>query len=202
MYLKGLMASGPGYAVGAGLGVAVPTADNINVRSGNGTPLVQVLNQSTHLLPYFGGIYAPNDAFFSQAILQLDVAASGNSTLINTGGGLTRVGSLNDPTWLFASFNMGYWIYRSSPAERISGVSPLIELHYNSTLNNTDAVAAGNFQVGNRFGTLEMVNMVAGVNLEMFGASYLSLAYVAPLTSGADRFFEGEFRVLFNRYWW
>jgi hypothetical protein len=47
-----------------------------------------------------------------------------------------------------------------------------------------------------------MLNLVAGVNFEFFGSSYLSLAYVAPATNGSDRFFDGELRVLFNRYFW
>jgi hypothetical protein len=202
MYGKALMAYGPSYAVGAGLGVAVPTGDNVNVRDINGTPLLQIRNQAVQLLPYVGGIYAPNDQFFSQAILQLDVVTGGNETLVNNGNGLTRVGSMNDPTWLFASFNMGYWIYRTSPMERLSGVSPMVELHYNKTLNASDFIDAGLFRIGNGARDLEMINMVAGVNLEFFGASYLSVAYVAPLTNGGDRFFEGELRVLFNRYWW
>ena len=44
--------------------------------------------------------------------------------------------------------------------------------------------------------------MVAGVNIEMFGTTYLNLAYVAPLTQGANSSFDGEFRVLLNRYFW
>ena len=202
LYGKALMASGANYAIGAGLGLALPTADDVNVRSIDGTPLIQIQNQAVQLLPYVGAVYAPGPDWYTQAILQVSTPTSGNDTLLNTGNGLTEAGAINDPTWLFASVNAGYWVYRASPDERLSGVSPLVELHYNKTLNTTDAIEAGAFRIGNSFRNIEMINAVAGVNFEFFGRSYVSVAYVAPLTNGADRFFDGELRVLCNRFFW
>jgi len=201
LYGKALLLTGERFALGAGLGVAIPTADDITVRTADGTPLVQIQNDAVHLLPYVGGVYAPNDQFYAQAILQFDVDANGNSAHVTDfQNGLTRVGSLNDTTWCFASFNMGYWLYRAPVSQRLSGVAPLFEVHYNKTLQRSDAVQAGPIRLGEPFENIEMINLVAGANFELFGTSYVSLAYIAPVTGGNDRFFDGEFRALFNRY--
>lgn len=201
LYGKALLHSSDTIAIGAGLGVALPTADDVNVRFIDGEPLIQIQNQAVHLLPYIGGVYAPNDQFYSQFILQFDVDANGNPTSINDFQGfLAPAGTLNDATWCFASFNMGYWMYRTDPSERLSGISPMVEVHYNKALTTLDTVQMGSFQVGQPFTNVEMINAIAGVNLEFFGVSYLTLAYVAPLTTGNDRFFDGEFRALLNRY--
>lgn len=203
LYAKTLLYSGESVAVGAGLGIGLPTADDINLLTPNGTRLISIENESVQLMPYVGAVYAPNDRFFSQALLQVSTVTSGNQVyLSNSQTGLQPIGTLNDPTWLFASLNIGYWTHRTDPSQRLSGISPLFEVHYNTTLQDTDTVTAGPFQVGDTYSQLEMINLVAGVNFEFFGSSYLSLAYVAPATNGPDRFFDGELRVLFNRYFW
>jgi len=49
--------------------------------------LLCVQNDSPHLQPFLAGLYAPNDRWFAQWFLQLDVDPRGNSLLFNTGGG-------------------------------------------------------------------------------------------------------------------
>jgi hypothetical protein len=203
LYIKGLVLEGDSYAVGAGLGIGLPTADDVNLLAPNGARLIQIQNESVQLMPYVGAIYAPGDRFFSQALLQVSTVSSGNPTYIDIPQtGLVQFGTLNDPTWLFASLNFGYWTHRGDGSERLSGIAPIFEIHYNTTVNDTDSVGFGPFQVGQTFSQVDMLNLVAGVNLEFFGRTYLSAAYVVPATSGPDRFFDGELRVLFNRYFW
>ena len=203
LYLKGLLLQGDSYAVGAGLGIALPTGNDINLLAPNGARFIQIQNESVQLMPYVGAVYAPNDRFFSQGLLQVSTVTSGNPTYLDVPQlGQVQLGTLNDPTWLFASLNFGYWTHRGDVSQRLSGIAPFFEIHYNTTVNDTDAITAGPFQVGNTFSHLEMLNLVAGVNFEFFGHTYLSAAYVAPATNGPDRFFDGELRVLFNRYFW
>jgi hypothetical protein len=203
LYTKALLLTGDSYAVGAGLGIGLPTADDINLLAPNGERFIHIENEAVQLMPYIGAVYAPNDRFFSQALLQVSTVTNGNPTYLDIPQlGLLQFGTLNDPTWLFASVNVGYWAHRMDSSQCLSGIAPTFELHYNTTLQDTDSINVGPFQVGDRFSHLEMVNLVAGVNFEFFGHSYLSLGYVAPVTNGADRFFDGELRVLFNRYFW
>lgn len=194
---------GESYVIGGGLGVSIPTADDVSVRLANGQNLVNVNNQSVHLLPFVGGVYAPNENFYSQCMLQIDVDANGNPVdVTDFNGGRIQGGRLHDSTWMFLSFNAGYWVYRGDETQRISGVSPVVELHYNKTLNVSDNVSVGGFRIGDNSTNFEMINLVAGLNVEMFRTSYLNVAYVCPLTQGNDRAFDGELRVTFNRYFW
>lgn len=62
IYTKALLYSSPTTAIGSGLGISVPTADDLNVGLTDGTTLVRVQNESVHLLPYIGGIHAPGVA--------------------------------------------------------------------------------------------------------------------------------------------
>ena len=201
LYGKALLLTGQSFALGAGLGLAFPTADDVTVGTAGGTSLAEIRNDAVHLLPYVGGVYAPNDRFFAQAILQFDIDANGNPAFITDfQNGLQPVGRLNDTTWCFASFNMGYWMYRAPVSQRLSGVAPLFEVHYNKTTQTSDFVQSGGIRLGEPFENIEMINLVGGATFELFGTSYLSLAYIAPVTGGNDRFFDGEYRVLFNRY--
>ena len=90
------------WAISGGLSVAPPTADDVNVVAADGTPLVRVRNRSTHLGPFLGFLWTPNDRWYAQGFLQYDVAANGNPVLVNqinpdfTLAGLTPVGDLTD----------------------------------------------------------------------------------------------------------
>jgi hypothetical protein len=185
------------------MGVGLPTADDVTVRTADGTELVRIENESVHLLPFIGGLYMPNERYYAQAMFQLDIDASGSPVYLNNlQGSVPFAGRINDSTYFYASLNAGCWLYRGSSADRLSGISPVVELHYNKSLTDFDTVSAGNLRVG-EFGTnFEMINAVAGVNFEFFRASQLQAAYVAPLTQGNDRVFDGEFRVSFNRFFY
>jgi hypothetical protein len=101
--------------------VALPTAGDTIVRSApGGQTLVRVNNDSVRLMPFSGLIWAPNDRWYSQTLLQLDTATNGNpaylgfpgSTTIPPGG-LAQVGKLQYPTFLYLSFSGGYWLYKN-----------------------------------------------------------------------------------------
>ncbi len=192
-------------SVSAGLGVALPTADDLRVISLNPAATLDLIkNQAVHLLPFIGAMYTPNDRWFSQGILQLDVAANGNPvyTVENSRNlTLNKDGVLTDPTYLFASVSNGYWIYRSNdPTARLTGIALLSELHFNTTLQPTDVVVATGSLVGTRQDRIQTINAVVGTNLMFDQNKSLSLGYVLPMGGGSDRAFDGELRVLFNWY--
>ncbi len=98
LFGKMLLYATDAVAFSGGVGVTLPTADDVNVRLANGTSLVRVANQSVHLKPYFSGLYTPNDRFFAQGFLEVDTDLNGNATFANTGTGLTPIGRLNSTT--------------------------------------------------------------------------------------------------------
>jgi hypothetical protein len=205
-FLKALLYNDEQVSVSTGLGVALPTANDVRVISpaNPAATLDLIRNQAVHLLPFVGAMYTPNDRWFSQGILQLDIPTNGNTVYTVQDARnftLNRDGVLTDPTYLFASVSNGYWIHRSNdPNARLTGVALLTEFHFNTTLQATDVVVATGSLVGTRQEGIETVNGVVGTNLMFDQNKSLSLGYVLPIGGGADRAFDGEFRVLFNWY--
>ena len=135
------------WAISGGLTVAPPTADDVNVVTADGTPLVQVLNRSTHLGPFLGLLWTPNDRWFAQGFLQYDVAANGNPVFINqglTGAELANVGNLVDTPFQYVDIGVGYWAYRGHDRfHRLTGWAFTSELHWNRSLRESDVVQRG-----------------------------------------------------------
>lgn len=184
-------------ALSGGVGITLPTADDVNVRFVDGTPLVHVANQSVHLKPFFAGLYTPNDRFFTQAFLEVDTDLNGNATFANSGTGLSRVGRLNDASYLYADLGIGYWLQQRSSTNWI-GIAPTVELHYNTSLQAADSITAGGLQIGS-FGTnVEALNLTVGATLELGHCTNLSLGYITPLGGGADQQFDGGFRLMLD----
>lgn len=197
---KALLASTDSWGVSAGLGVAVPTADDVRVLGPGDQELVRIRNESVHLMPFVGWLYAPNDRFFSQSFLQIDVDANGNPVAIDaTNTGLQTIGRINDVTFLYADLGIGYWMYRSNcPHCRLTGFAPTLELHYNRSLQSTDVVRGGGFQIGNFADNIELMNVVIGGTWEFGRNKTITAGYATPIVGGSDRQFDGELRVTVN----
>ena len=179
--------------------------------------IVHVKNEAVHLLPFLGAVYTPNDHFFAQAVAQFDFATGGNAVtnaaqfpLLNltTGDitsattGLVGAGSLTDTDFMYLSANAGYWMYKvNNPNERgLTGFAPTAELHYNQSLGRQDVVAGYYGNTTNGLSNVSVVNGVIGANAVFGHNKYVSVGYVAPFTSGTNRMFDGELRVMFNYY--
>ena len=202
---KSIIALGQTWAWTGGMQVALPTAGDTIVRSAPGGPtLVRVNNDSVRLMPFSGVIWAPSDRWYSQTLLQLDTATNGNpaylgfpgSTTIPPGG-LAQVGKLQYPTFLYLSFSGGYWLYKNDRG-RLTGFSPIAELHVNQALQGSDVLDGPNYKLGNNYGVISLVNGVVGANWEWGKRSTLTAAYVTPLGGGVDRWFDGEVRMFYN----
>ena len=61
-----------------GLGISVPTADNVEVGLADGTALVLIENRVVHLIPYLAFLYTPDDTFFAHVFVQADLANGSN----------------------------------------------------------------------------------------------------------------------------
>lgn len=193
--LKALLHATDRLALSGGLGITIPTANDINVRLPSGTPLLRVENESVHLQPFLAGLYTPNERFFAQGFLQLDIDPNGNALLVNSGTGLTPIGNLQDSTYLFADLGVGYWVHQSSTS-CLTGIAPTVELHYNTSLQTADNITAGGITIGNFGNNVESLNLTAGATFAFGDATHLTAGYVTPL--GADRQLDSGFRVLID----
>ncbi|WP_010582508.1 hypothetical protein [Schlesneria paludicola] len=210
IYAKALLFQSRTFAYSTGMGMSLPTANNVNAYSGS-IQTLHISNDAVHLLPFVGGVYTPNDRFYSQGLLQFDFDTNGNRVYSNTSldgstssGALGRIGSFQDASFLYASLSAGYWAYRTqTPGPTgLTGFSPLAELHYNRSLQSGDVIRDNNgFAIyGQSFSNIEVLNAVIGANMIFGRNKILTVGYTTPLGMGVDRQFAGEVRAMFNWY--
>jgi hypothetical protein len=200
MTVKALLLQWEHLAISGGLMVTVPTARDTNVVLADGTPMVRIENRSTHLAPFLGFLWTPNEKFFLQGFYQVDVEARGCPVSINLDGtGLQNVGTLHDTTYQFIDLGVGSWLYRGHERfHRLTGWAWTLELHGNDSLAPNSAVVTDNWQIGDS-NSFDSWDLTIGTHLEFRDRSILTLAYIDPL-GGHDRQFNGEFRLMFNYF--
>jgi len=198
--LKLLLLENYCWSLGTGLGVTVPTADDIHVDLADGTQLVRIQNDSVHLMPFFTAAYTPNDVFFAQGFLQFDFDANGNVVQVDDGGPLARAGKAQDPHFVFVDLAAGAWLYRHQFDRIVTGIAPTIEAHYNRTLQDTDVITSGATRIGSFADDLEVLNVVAGCTFEVGTSTTVTAGYAFPIGAEADRQFDGEGRLFINRF--
>ncbi len=204
---KFLVARSDTLSLGAGVGVAVPTAPDFrviasNVRNGNNDGFLQIGNEAVYLQPYLSFLYAPDDRFYAQGFSSIDIDLNGNSVQLNTlnntsGLPLNQIGHLRDRTFYSTDLAVGYWIYRNNNAW-LTGLAPQLEVHWNQALDKVSTVAS---QVGGILGDSHVysnVNLGTILNLEFRNSSHLALGLVFPVSGNNNRDFSVEFGVLFN----
>lgn len=192
------------WALSGGLTIGVPTADATTVAFANGTQAVEIKNEAVHLAPFLGFLWTPDERWFTQAFLQWDLAANDNSVSVlanqfdNT---LTPIGSLHDTSFQYLDLGLGYWLYRNPDRYvGLTGLAGVAEVHWNTSLQDTVPVESQGYRIGSFAGQIDVVDVTIGAHLEFANRTTVTLGYATPLGAGADRGFDGEFRIMLNRY--
>ena len=194
--VKAILLQEDTWTLGMGMGISIPTAPDVNIGAANGGQLMKIANNSTHLLPYVGLLVKPNDDWFAQAFVQVDVAANGDSVSANlTGNGLTSVGDIYDQSLVFADVAVGRWLYRN-PDQRFSGLAAVVETHYTGGLNAPSTVQANGFSIGYNTPKFNVLDLIVGAHA-VVGQTTITAGFATPATD--DRGFDGEFRFFVNR---
>jgi hypothetical protein len=181
------------FALAGGLQVGIPTSPDTRLLFVTGEELVRVENEAVHFMPYVGALCTPNDRFFAQGFIQVDVDATGNPVWIVG----NRVGELHDTAFMYVDASFGYWLYRrDARCSLLTGIAPIFEVHWNTAVENTKSVAAQGFQVGMGGQDIDIVNLVFGNVWEFNGSTTLTLAYATPASDQQD--FDSELRIIFN----
>jgi hypothetical protein len=201
--VKNLVYADDVLAIGAGLGIDTPTGSSAQAIIGN--TQLRFENDAVHLLPYVGGIWSPTESLFFTSFLQVDVATGGNEVLVSAPGLTAQsAGLFNNQNLLYVDAGVGCWLYQNPYAEWITGIASVLEFHYTTALQDTDAIF---FQQGTTFALIsnprnrfDVVNLTAGVNFLLGEMSNLRVAGVFPLGDSPDqRFFDAEVQVQFNQ---
>ena len=191
--------------VAIGLGVDFPTGSDARGFV-NDTEFI-FRNRSVHLLPYVGVVNRPGCRFFWEAFLQVDVPANGAPIdYRDSYEGDGTFGILNDQTLLYGDVAVGYWLHRNPCASFFTGVAGLLELHYTSTLQDTDSVsgffympAATAFTFSNLANRVDQLNLTVGLHTEILNRTICRVGGVLPLRTGDDRAFDAEVQIQLER---
>ncbi|WP_146459625.1 hypothetical protein [Rubripirellula tenax] len=196
--LKFLFLSNEDFALSGGIGLDIPTGSDFAFQ-GNGLQY-RVSNDAFFVQPFLA--YEERfDQWFVNVFSSLDVALNGN-TFRRDQVARSADGKINDQTLLILSAGAGRWVWTTPGSTLLDGVAIVSELHYTTTLQDSDSVADSffiqNVSVSNLSNRSDHLNFTVGSHLA-FGLSSLRFGYVQPLRGGDDRVFDSELSVQFNR---
>lgn len=187
--------------ISTGLGVALPTADDLVVRLANGTDLVRIQNESVILTPFIAAMFTPNDRFFAQTWMAFSFDSSGSPVAVNTFlTGLQAAGSLDAQTLMTTDIQLGYWLVQNGTG-LLQAAAPFIELHYNHAISQADRVTPGGFVVGDLGGNFDELNLSLGVTTLIGDNLNLATGLVVPLRDGDDKTFDYQLGVRANYFY-
>lgn len=202
--LKNLLYVDEYTSVAAGIGFDTPTGSDVHGQA-IGTQLT-FENDAFHLLPYVGFVHALDDRFFVLGFWQIDLAASGNEVLASNSQFSTpqSLGYLNEQNVMYFDIAFGGWAYRNHSADVLTGIAVLGEVHYTTTLQNTDDLRVTSqgtlIDISNPYNRQDVVNLTAALQFEIASTTTLRVAGVFPLGERPDqRFFDAEVQVQLNR---
>ena len=164
----------------------------------------EVENEAVHFLPFLGVAGSPSENFFYQTFVQLDVPSRGNSVVIEDRFGSGTAGRLNDQTLLYLDATGGAWLYRTPNPCVLRGLAAVLELHYTTTLQDADSVAAvgganGNLLFfGNADNHLDVLNGSVGLHSVLSNGTTLRVGGTFPLRRGDNRLFDSEVQAQLN----
>lgn len=198
--MKNVLLERDDWLLSGGVGISLPTADDNQVaRPNDKREILRIENDAVHLLPFLGLIASPNDRLFIQSFAQLDIDASGNRVRGDLMAmNLQPLGVIQDSTLLFLDVSLGYWLYEESNTSCLTGVAPIIELHYTTTLNDSDLIDRAGFLVGDLSNRFDILNVTLGTHFQFNNRCSLRPGFVIPLRDGDDQQFDFEFFVQGN----
>jgi hypothetical protein len=207
--LKGLLYRNDRLAVAGGLGIVFPTGDDsaiVDSLAGSGNPVTQIVftNESYVLQPFVGVYLEHTPRLFSQFLTQLYFDVTGNDVIVPVGSSLStssvdEVSTLTSQSLLFLDYQVGYWLHRDACARCLTGIAPIVELHYTTAMQDLDLGSFAGRGIFVEDLRRDVLNLTGGVYLELGNMSALKVAGVAPLRDGTDKLFDAELGVQYVR---
>lgn len=201
LFFKSLLLHTDTFAVGAGLSVSTPTADDTILTNDVGQ--IGIENSGTHLAPYIGVVWAPG-RLFAQLYTQYDFDVTSRDVVgrIGSGGQFSpeiNFGGYSDPNVFFLDYNVGYWIYRASACNSLlTGIAPVLELHYSQATGGSDVVRNPIQTVAAVDSTYGIFNITLGSHFEFNERTVLTLGVGLPLLDSPNRQSDFELNVFLN----
>jgi hypothetical protein len=203
-FLKHMFYQDDELALAYGCGVGLPTGSNLDTFVDGARITVQ--NDAVHLLPYVGFFDQLGENWFMQGFFGLDFATTGNDVVVGPPG--RAVGRLNEQNLMHADLSLGRWLSRTPEATYGQGLAAIFELHYTTTIQDSDTINFADFtQVGFVGGTLnnpanrvDLLNLTLGLHWQITELSNFRVGCAVPVRASPDRAFDAEIQASFNRY--
>jgi hypothetical protein len=239
--LKALLyTNASGLALSGGLLLESPTSEDVRIRSldvffeaVDPDPADdQVMsdyrfhfeNDSTFLSPFLAFLYQPDAPYFVQGFWQVDTPVHGADLafdLRDTVDGATA--RLQDKVHFTGETSMrfdlggGVYLYRDQTGRGwLSDLAFLVELHYSTTLEDSDlysvdtpafgnAVTPGvidgaEIVLGNASNRVDILNLTFGPTAILRNGTSIATGFVVPTDTGEEKPFDFEFQLQVNRY--
>jgi hypothetical protein len=198
LWFKAVLHETPAGLLAGGVGAALPTGASSRVFVGP-SPILVIHNDAVHLLPFLGAMSAPGERWFWQGFLQLDVDTNGNRTRGDASGqNLSEFGVLHDATLLFVDAGVGYTLYERDCPHGMVRISPTAEIHYSTTLQDTDEVAGNGLVIGSATRRFDVLNITLGTTVLLNDRLAIRPAMVIPLRDDDDKQFDYEAMLQFD----
>ncbi|HTN75987.1 MAG TPA: hypothetical protein VL096_12100, partial [Pirellulaceae bacterium] len=146
-----------------------------------------------------------DESFFVLGFAQIDIATNGNEVRISENQSASRsLGYLTDQNLMYFDLSVGGWLYRNPYAERLTSIALMGEVHYTTTITNTDSMNVSSqgtvLQISNPYNRQDIVNSTIALQFEIANTTTLRVAAAFPLGDREDqRFFDSELQVQINR---
>lgn len=189
--LKMNLLSGRDWLLSGGTTLTIPTGDEYELFNG-GVRQLLVENDAVHMAPFLGVLARPDQRWFAQGFLQADFDLNGNDVFTDANG---FEGVFQDQNLFFVDASVGRWLRRvNDPRTRLSGLAAIAELHYTTTMNDTDNVAG----VSNPFNRVSIMNATGALHFQ-FSRAALRVGAAAPVIDDDIRLYDTEILVQYNR---
>jgi hypothetical protein len=202
MYAKGLMLSDDSTALATGLGIGLPTGSDVEVTRtvGPTTQLLTIQNEAVTLMPFIASTMTLNDRWFVQSFSQVLFVTSGDP-IVNNG---QSAGVYTAQNLFQSDIGLGRWLWQDSSQPYFTGLAGVVELHYTSTIQDSDAVDLGfgnllSGEIANADNRVDLLNLTSGIHAQLGPMSALRVGAVVPLKDAPNRTFDSEIQVSFNR---
>ncbi|MBC7852818.1 MAG: hypothetical protein IAF94_05230 [Pirellulaceae bacterium] len=204
---KLILSEGDSHIVSAGLGINLPTAraGALTFTGNLAQPFLTISNQSVHLSPFLGLLLLPGSNTYIISFAQVDFDTAGNNV---TDGAGNHLGVYQDQNLFHFDVTVGRFLYRDDNA-RLTGIAAQFEVHYTSTLQDSDEINFGGGEIFNPHNRLDLLTLTGGLNFQFWNTSWLTVGCAVPVRgSQYDSFygihpehpFDAEVQVFFNRY--
>ena len=202
--LKYLFARNENWNFAGGLGFSLPTAPGTNLSGINGTPILEIKNQSVILTPYVAALFTPTKNFFAQSWMAWGFDTNGNTVngFQNGNSSFQKVGKLNNTSFMQVDAQIGYWVINPDDSNRrnLRGLAPFLELHYNGSMGDYDTVQSGMLSIRDNLGNYNELNLAAGFVTQIRDDLNVNIGAVVPLTGTFDRHFDYQVGVHVNYF--